>query len=224
MSINKVGVMLQMMDLKQVYEEFDKHLMEDDVPSRYFDAMLKQGLFYKVYPFTMLGELTKTPQQVEHHPEGDVWKHTMLVIDKAAMHRIESGNPRIFMWAALLHDLGKPETTKTRKGKITSYDHDKLGEKLAVKFLTPLTEDKEFINGVAKMVRWHMQTLFVVKDMGFADVNTMLQQVKLEEIALLSLCDRLGRGKMTVEKEAHERGNIEKFIQKSLEKSNKAVK
>lgn len=210
-----------MMNLKQVYEEFDKHLMEDDVPSKYFDAMLKQGLFYKVYPFTMLGELTKTPQQVQHHPEGDVWKHTMLVVDMAAKHRIESNSPRIFMWSALLHDLGKPNTTKTQKGKITSYDHDKLGAKLAVEFLTPLTEDKELIKGVSKMVRWHMQTLFVVKDMGFADIKTMLQQVKLEEIALLSLCDRLGRGKMTKEKEILERANIEQFIHKSLERSNK---
>lgn len=213
-----------MMDLKQVYEEFDKHLMEDEVPSKYFEAMLKQGLFYKVYPFTMLGELVKTPQPVQHHPEGDVWKHTMLVVDNAAKHRMESGSPRIFMWAALLHDLGKPDTTKTRKGKITSYDHDKLGEKLAVKFLTPLTEDKDFISGIAKMVRWHMQTLFVVKDMAFADVSTMLQQVKLEEIALLSLCDRLGRGKMTKEKEALERANIEQFMQKSQEKGKKTDK
>ena len=211
-----------MMDLKQVFDEFDKHLMEDEVPSKYFEVMLKQGLFYKVYPFTMLGELTKTPQSIQHHPEGDVWKHTMLVVDKAAKHKMESGSPRIFMWAALLHDLGKPDSTKTRNGKITAYDHDKLGEKLAVKFLTPLTEDKNFINAIAKMVRWHMQTLFVVKDMGFADVSTMLQQVKLEEIALLSLCDRLGRGKMTAEKEAHERDNIEKFIQRSLEIGNKA--
>jgi len=215
-------VILQMMDLKQVYEEFDKHLMEDEVPSKYFDEMLKQGLFYKVYPFTMLGELVKTPQPVQHHPEGDVWKHTMLVVNHAAKHRKESSSPRIFMWAALLHDLGKPDTTKTRKGKVTSYDHDKLGEKLAIKFLTPLTEDQDFINGIAKMVRWHMQTLFVVKDMGFADVNTMLQQVKLEEIALLSLCDRLGRGKMTKEKETLERANIEQFIQKSRERGNKA--
>jgi putative nucleotidyltransferase with HDIG domain len=204
-----------MMNLKQIFEEFDKHLMENDAPSKYFDAMLKQGLFYKVYPFTMLGDLLKTPQPLQHHPEGNVWNHTMLVVDRAAKHKTESCSPRIFMWAALLHDLGKPDTTKTRNGKVTSYDHDKLGEKLAVKFLTPLTEDKDFINAVAKMVRWHMQTLFVVKDMAFADVTTMLQQVKLEEIALLSLCDRLGRGKMTQEKEAHERANIEQFIQKS---------
>lgn len=204
-----------MLDLKEAFEEFDKHLMEDEAPSVYFGNMLRKGLFYKVFPFTMLGDLVKTPQSVQHHPEGSVWNHTMLVVDRAARHRDESVAPRVFMWAALLHDLGKPGTTKTRKGRITSYDHDKLGEKLAVKFLTPLTEDKDFIHAVAKLVRWHMQTLFVVKDMAFADIKTMLQQVKLEEVALLSLCDRLGRGRMTSDKEEEERHNIETFIKKS---------
>lgn len=209
-----------MMDLRSAFEEFDKHLMEDAMPSKYFEKMLKQEQVFEGYPFTMLKDLVKTPQSLQHHPEGNVWNHTMLVVDYAARHRAESGNPKVFMWAALLHDLGKPDTTKERKGKITAYDHDKLGEKLAIKFLTPLTEDQEFIGAVAKMVRWHMQTLFVVKNMPFADIDTMLQQVKLEEIALLSLCDRLGRGKMTKDKKSLERESIRRFIEKSQIRSN----
>lgn len=204
-----------MLEQGLIFEEFDKHLMEDKVPSIYFNEMLRGGLFYKVYPFKMLGDLVKTPQSIQHHPEGNVWNHTMLVVDRAAENRLKSSSPRVFMWAALLHDIGKPSTTKERKEKVTSYDHDKVGEKLTHIFLDQLTEDKDFINSVAKMVRWHMQTLFVVKDMPFADVDTMLEQVALEEIALLSLCDRLGRGRMTLEKEAYERENIERFIQKS---------
>lgn len=204
-----------MLKLKQIFDEFDKHLMEDEKPSIYFNKMLSEGLLYEVYPFSMLGDLVKTPQSIQHHPEGNVWNHTMLVIDRAAEHRIKSKSPRVFMWSALLHDIGKPSTTKERNNKVTSYDHDKVGEKLTLKFLEPLTEDKDFINSVAKMVRWHMQILFVSKDMSFADVDTMLEQVAMEEIALLSLSDRLGRGRMTSEKEAYERENIEMFIQKS---------
>lgn len=203
-----------MLEIKQVYEEFNKHLMEDEKPSIYFNGMLRKGLFYKVSPFNMLGDLINTPQPIQHHPEGNVWNHTMLVVDRAAQHRAKSKNPRVFMWAALLHDIGKPSTTKERKGKVTSYDHDKVGEKLSAKFLKHLTDDKGFIDSVARMVRWHMQTLFVVKDMPFADIDTMQEQVELEEIALLCLSDRLGRGKMTPEKEALERENIDKFVQK----------
>ncbi len=204
-----------MLESRQIFEEFDKHLMEDEKPSIYFNEMLRNGIYYNVCPFDMLRDLVKTAQPIQHHPEGNVWNHTMLVVDRAAEHRIKSKSPRIFMWSALLHDIGKPSTTRVRNGKVTSYAHDKIGEKLTIKFLNQLTEDKEFINSVAKMVRWHMQTLFVVKDMSFVDLDTMLEQVALEEIALLSLSDRLGRGRMTPEKEAYERENIEKFIQKS---------
>ncbi len=202
------------MDPKQYFNEFDKHLLEDDKPSLYFEGLLRQGLLYEEAPFTLLGALAKTPQSLQHHPEGSVWNHTMLVLDQAAKHKSESGNARVFMWSALLHDLGKPDTTKNRKGRITSYDHDKLGAKLAVAFLVPLTEDEAFISQVANMVRWHMQTLFVAKNLPFVEVDTMLQQVKLEEIALLSLCDRLGRGEMTKDKQQEEKKGIEMFIKK----------
>lgn len=208
-----------MRDIKSIFCEFDRHLLEDHTPSVYFEELLKDGLLKEVHPFTMLGALVDTPQSLEHHPEGNVWNHTMLVVDRAAEHKSKSEVPRVFMWAALLHDLGKPDTTRERKGRITAYDHDKLGEKLARKFLGELTDEQEFIDAVAKLVRWHMQTLFVVKNLHFAEVHTMLQQVKLEEIALLSLCDRLGRGKLTKAKENEERLNIDTFIKRSLEKN-----
>lgn len=202
------------MELKQYFDEFNKHLLEDDKPSQYFEGLLQQGLLNKTAPFTLLGALAKTPQSLQHHPEGNVWKHTMLVLDQAAKHKNQSSNARVLMWAALLHDLGKPGTTKNRKGKITSYDHDKLGAKLTIKFLEALTEEGAFICQVTNMVRWHMQTLFVVKNLPFAEVELMLQQVKLEEIALLSLCDRLGRGELTADKEKEERAGIALFIKK----------
>lgn len=205
-----------MINLNQLFIEFDKHLMEDDTPSEYFDKLLDEGAFDETYPLTMLRALAKTPQSVQHHPEGDVWKHTMMVVDRAAGHRSRSKLPRVFMWAALLHDLGKPDTTRNRKGKITAYDHDKLGQKLAVQFLEQMTEDRDFVEAVSRMVRWHMQTLFVTRNMQFADIDTMLEQVQLEEIALLSLCDRLGRGEMNKKKEEEERKNIEQFTRAGL--------
>ncbi len=71
-----------------------------------------------------------TGQSPQHHPEGSVWNHTLLVVDEAAKIKEQSADPRTFMWAALLHDLGKPSTTMRRKSKITSYDHDKVGAQL----------------------------------------------------------------------------------------------
>ncbi len=73
----------------------------------------------------------------------------MMVLDNGAKEREKSENKRVFMWVCLLHDIGKGTTTKIRKGRITSYNHDKEGEGLSVKFLKCFTEDEEFIKEVS---------------------------------------------------------------------------
>ncbi|AFM00414.1 putative domain HDIG-containing protein [Desulfitobacterium dehalogenans ATCC 51507] len=199
------------------FQEIDNHLLNDNKPSNFIIELSKRGIFERSYPFTLLGALKNTPQSPKYHPEGSVWNHTLMVLDNAAERKHISKNPQVFMWAALLHDLGKAPTTRIRKGRITSYDHDSEGEKLASQFLRELTQDEMFIRQVAKMVRWHMQILFVVKGLPFANVKKMASEVSVEEIALLGFCDRLGRGEMTEEKKQEEEQTIEKFLVRCME-------
>jgi tRNA nucleotidyltransferase (CCA-adding enzyme) len=201
----------------KTFEEFEKHLMEDEKPSIYFEKIINnKGIFHE-YPFTLLSALVGTEQSPEHHPEGNVWIHTMLVVDNAAKVKGLSENPRAFMWGALLHDLGKAPTTKIKKGKITSYDHDKIGAELCRKFLETFTDEEKFIKRVVALVRWHMQTLFVIKNLPFGDVKGMSLEISIKEIALLSECDRLGRGKISEAKIKEEKENIKTFIRKCEE-------
>ena len=197
-----------------LYEQIDFHIMGDDKPSIFLNSLLGTGKLQQ-YPFTMLSDLKKVEQSPQHHPEGNVWIHTMMVLDIATGLKEKSREPRVFMWSALLHDLGKVPATKVRKGKITAYDHDKMGVELAVNFLKEFNEGSEFVSKVAAMVRWHMQILFVVKDMPFARPEEMVQQVSVDEIALLGYCDRMGRGEMTKEREDKEKENIRIFLEKS---------
>ena len=197
-----------------LYEQIDFHIMQDDKPSIFMDNLLETDELQQ-YPFSMLSDLVKVEQSPQHHPEGNVWVHTMMVLDIAAQLKEKSCNPRVFMWSALLHDLGKVPATKVRKGKITAYDHDKMGVGLAVNFLKEFNEDSEFISKVAAMVRWHMQILFVVKDMPFARPKEMVKQVPVDEMALLGYCDRMGRGEITKEREDKEKENIRIFLEKS---------
>jgi putative nucleotidyltransferase with HDIG domain len=141
----------------------------------------------------MLLKLEPTEQSPVHHPEGNVLNHTLLVVDEAAKRRQESDDPRAFMWAALLHDIGKPATTRYRKGKITAYDHDKVGAELTREFLSAVTDDRQFIDKVVHLVKYHMQLLYVVKDLPFKDIGGMKRHSDIKEVALLCLCDRLGR-------------------------------
>lgn len=185
---------------KKLFYNINLHLLNDEKPSEYLDIISKQTEF-SVYPFSMLFELKNTEQSKVHHPEGNAWNHTILVVDEAAKRKSQSKNPSVFMWASLLHDIGKPPTTRIRKGRITSYDHDKIGEKLTVNFLSSFVEDTNFIQQVAALVRYHMHILYVVNSLPFSDMEGMLQNTNVNEVALLGLCDRLGRTGANIKKE-----------------------
>ncbi|SKA80058.1 HDIG domain-containing protein [Caloramator quimbayensis] len=202
---------------KEIFNEIDKHLMNDNKPSEFIKNLFENEKISKTYPFTMLSDLKKVEQNKKYHPEGDVFTHTLMVVDEAASRRNKSKNQRVFMWAALLHDIGKAPTTAIRNGKITSYEHEKVGRRMAVDFLRELTDNQDFIKGVASMVRWHMEALFVIKNMAFSSIGEMLKEVSLYEIALLNLCDRLGRGDMTYEKARDEIRGIKMFVKKCKE-------
>ncbi|WP_315121634.1 HDIG domain-containing metalloprotein [uncultured Clostridium sp.] len=207
------------MDKNKVFEEFNTHLLNDSKPSLYFNDISKKEEYKEMYPLNFLWDLIKTDQSPKHHPEGTVWNHTMLVLDQAAKFRHLSEDPRVFMWAALLHDIGKAPTTRIRKGKITSYDHDKIGKNMTVIFLKELIEDNDFIYKVADRVRWHMQPLFIAKDMPFAEIDRMLEEVSADEIALLAICDRVGRGNMTDERVKEEMDSVENFLLKAKKRA-----
>lgn len=186
---------MRMIDCKYeaLFQEMTDHLLTDEKPSGYI-TRLSQDKNYDIDPLKMLWKLKETPQSKKYHPEGSVWNHTMLVLDEAAKVRKETKDSAAFMWAALLHDIGKPGTTRNRNGKITSYDHDKAGGELSEKFLRYLTDDMIFTDKVSSLVRYHMHMLYVLGNLPYGDVRNMLRKVDIYDIALLCLCDRLGRG------------------------------
>lgn len=196
--------------IKSLFEAVERCLMEETQPSKTLQAFLARGEF-KTEPFALLALQQHTEQSPQHHPEGSVWNHTLLVVDEAALCKGKSTDPRAFMWAALLHDIGKPATTRVRKGKITAYDHDRIGAGLARDFLSACTRDEDFINRVTGLVRYHMQVLYVINDLPFQDIEGMKQTVGVKEVALLGLCDRLGR---TGSNRAQEEEKIRRFLEK----------
>lgn len=198
------------MEPESIYQELEQHLLQDEKPSLYLTWLSELPAFEK-YPYKMLSRLKKTPQSPRYHPEGNVWNHTLLVIDEAAAVKHKSSDPRIFMWAALLHDIGKPFTTKVRNGRITSYDHDKVGADMAKEFLEFLMAEQELVTAVYRLVRYHMQILHVVNSRAGREAEQMKEQVDVAEVALLGFCDRMGRGQ--IDRQAEEE-NIRLFLRR----------
>ena len=189
-------------NLEELFRQIEYHLLHDERPSEYIEQISREPWFSD-YPFSMLGRMKETPQSKRYHPEGSVWNHTIMVVDEAAKRRMESKDARTLMWAALLHDIGKPGVTKNLKGKITAYNHDSEGEQLAVDFLSCFSVDAPWIRAVAKLVRYHMHVLYVTGGLPFGDIAGMKRETDISEVALLGLCDRIGRGGSILEDETN---------------------
>lgn len=175
-----------------LFNTITEHLISNEKPSDYLNQLYDSGRFNQ-WPFSMLGRLKETEQSKIHHPEGNVWNHTMLVLDEAAAVRENSSNPKAFMWAVLLHDIGKPDTTRIKGEKITAYNHDNVGADLSKEFLEAVTSEQYFIAKVYLLVKYHMHMLYILKDLPFSDKEGLISNVDINDIALLGYCDRLGR-------------------------------
>ena len=127
---------------ERMTSEFEKLLLKGEKPSVGFELARDLGIIEKHYP--ELHVLIDTAQEPEWHPEGDVWIHTMMVVDAAA--KIIRQEERGFtqqeklevMLGALCHDLGKPATTKVIDGKIRSLAHEEAGVEPTRSFLAKL--------------------------------------------------------------------------------------
>ncbi|MEN9558778.1 MAG: Multifunctional protein [Candidatus Parcubacteria bacterium] len=117
---------------ERITEEMRKLLLQAQQPSRGFALMQEIGLIARDYP--ELQDLLGVNQEPDWHPEGDVWVHTLLVLDRAAalIRQADRGllddEALHVMLGCLCHDLGKPITTEVIDGRIRSRGHEPAGE------------------------------------------------------------------------------------------------
>jgi tRNA nucleotidyltransferase (CCA-adding enzyme) len=129
----------------RVFGEVEKLLLKASRPSRGLALLAEWGMLATVAP--ELVPLKDTPQDPDWHPEGDVWTHTLQVVDEAAplAAELDPDRPRrlAVMVGALLHDVGKPATTRFEDGRVRSRGHEEAG-------LAP---------SAAVLDRWNVHTL-----------------------------------------------------------------
>jgi len=97
-----------------------------------------------------LSELASTPQPVKYHAEGDVANHTRLAVE-ACPHDCDPD----LLWASLLHDVGKPLTTKDEGETITAHGHHAVGAEIAERILARLEMNSERRELIVWAIRHH---------------------------------------------------------------------
>ena len=149
------GIDLSTLSGERVEEELKKALLKAEKPSIFFESLRSMDQLDVWFP-----ELKQTiglEQDPVFHPEGDVWTHTMEVIDRAAEFRDRVSEPYRFMLLALTHDLGKIVTTEEKNGRIHAYEHEVKGMPLVEAFTGRLTNEKVIKDYVFNMVPLHMR-------------------------------------------------------------------
>ena len=169
-------------------------LLNLERPSAYFRKLLAEGRLVDEYP--ELAACVGVPQNPVHHPEGDVFEHTMLVVDCAAALHHRAQRPLGFMLAALTHDLGKAVATVVQPdGKITSYGHEVEGMPLCEAMLGRLTDDAGLIDYVKNMTWLHMRPNVMAGCRSKRKKTRQLFDLSLcpEDLILLSRADASGK-------------------------------
>ena len=124
---------------ERIFGEMEKALLKATKPAIFFEMLRKMNQLDVWFP--ELKALIGVPQNPIFHPEGDVWNHTMMVLNAAATFKHNTKEPLWFMIAALTHDFGKPLATTNENGVIKALKHEELGVDVADTFLTRINNE-----------------------------------------------------------------------------------
>lgn len=122
-------------------------------PERSFELLHASGLLVVILP--EVAALVGVPQPPAFHPEGDVWTHTLL-----ALQKLPPAPPPALALAVLLHDVGKPPTYAEAE-RIRFDRHAEVGAEMARKVCRRLRFPGELTDTVADLVATHMYFLEV---------------------------------------------------------------
>jgi len=155
-AIQKLAQQIVQVSRERVRDELTKMLTEGHA-RRAFLLLDETGLLREVLP--EISAMKGVEQPPQFHPEGDVFVHTLLLLDK-----LRQPCPSTLAWGALLHDVGKPPTFRVAPDRIRFDGHVDIGVKMAEEICLRLRFSNDDTQEILALVANHMR---------FADVERM---------------------------------------------------
>ena len=194
------AVALDDLPCERMLAEVEKLLLQAQRPSIGFALGLELGVIQTLMP--EMAALVGCPQEPDWHPEGDVWVHTLLVIDEArrAIGDLDRARGLAIMLGAVCHDFGKPTTTAVIDGRIRSPNHEPEGIAPTLALLDRLNvhtidgfDVRHHVVGLTAYHlapgMWHTSS----SPVGDGAFRRLAQKVDLELLARLARADCQGR-------------------------------
>ena len=133
---------------ERIRDELEKILCGKN-PHKGFRLLSRLGILKVILP--EVEALHGVEQPPEYHPEGDVFVHTMLLLEHMAWPDARLG------WCALLHDVGKKAAFRVIDGRMRFFGHEEIGSKMAEEILQRLKLPAKTVKSVVKAIAGHMR-------------------------------------------------------------------
>lgn len=151
-AIRKLAPKISQVSQERLRDELTKMLTEG-AARRAFELLDETGLLRELLP--EVARMKGVQQPPQFHPEGDVWTHTLLMIEK-----LPAGVPRTLAWGVLLHDVGKPPTFRPPSGpndRIRFDEHVEIGVRMAEEICRRFRFSNDDAEQIAALVANHMR-------------------------------------------------------------------
>jgi poly(A) polymerase len=148
-AIQQLAPKIHQVSCERVREELTKMLTEGRA-SRAFELLDATNLLAEVLP--EIAAMNGVEQPPQYHPEGDVFVHTLLLLDK-----LPAGASKTLAWGALLHDVGKPPTFRVAPDRIRFDGHVEVGVKMAAEICRRLRFSNDETDQILALVDNHMR-------------------------------------------------------------------
>ncbi|OLD65603.1 MAG: hypothetical protein AUI52_07040 [Acidobacteria bacterium 13_1_40CM_2_68_10] len=185
---------------ERIWGEFEKLLLKARRPSIGLEWADRLRVVGSLFP--ELQALKGCPQEKEWHPEGDVWTHTLMAIDraKAEIDGLPKEKALAVMLAVICHDFGKPATTAVVDGRIRSYEHEEAGIPPTRAFLDRLNvrtlHGYDLREQVVQLVAHHLTPSHYFKNrenVGDGAFRRLARKLEPDLLYRVSRADCLGR-------------------------------
>ncbi len=170
-AIGKLAPEIHQVSRERLREELTKILTEGQA-RRGFELLEETRLLPELLP--EIARMKGVEQPPEFHPEGDVWIHTLLMLEALP----DACSPTL-AWGALLHDVGKPATFKPPSGpkdRIRFDEHAEVGTRMAEEICRRLRFSNHDTEQIARLVANHMR----FKDVSEMKPATLKRFVRLD--------------------------------------------
>ncbi len=148
-AIHQLASQIHQVSRERVRDELTKMLTEGQARNAFL-RLDQSGLLHQVLP--EIEAMKGVEQPAQFHPEGDVFIHTLLLLDK-----LPHACPPTLAWGALLHDVGKPATFRVAPDRIRFDGHVDVGVKMAEEICQRLRFSNDDTEQILALVANHMR-------------------------------------------------------------------